>query len=303
MRVVAAPAGRPARRSRRARSRPRPGSCGRAPSRPARPAPRARAARGSRARCRSGRTTHTGPGRRSLAASRQYRASNVLCGMKNAEIAAALDELGDLYELDGAVVYRVVAYREAANSIRDSPVSVAQLAPRGPRDRAAQRRQDARGEDPRAARDGRHPGGRRSCARSSRASWCASRSIPGLGPKTARKIHDELGISTLEELREAAESGAPARRPGPRAEGRAEHRSRRSRSSSEEGPAERLLLSAVLDDRRADRRAPARAPGRRPRRDRRQRAPHDRHLQGPRHHRDRARPGRAHAGVHARWSC
>ena len=41
--------------------------------------------------------------------------------MTNAEIAAALDELADLYELDGAVVYRVVAYRQAARSIRDSP--------------------------------------------------------------------------------------------------------------------------------------------------------------------------------------
>ena len=32
----------------------------------------------------------------------------------NAEIAAALDELGDLYELDGAIIHRVVAYRNAA---------------------------------------------------------------------------------------------------------------------------------------------------------------------------------------------
>src|SRR5206468_11497260 len=31
--------------------------------------------------------------------------------------------------------------------------------------------------------------------------------IPGLGPKTVRKIHDELGIATLDELREAAEGG------------------------------------------------------------------------------------------------
>src|SRR5918992_1329003 len=34
----------------------------------------------------------------------------------NAEIAAAFDELGDLYELDGAVSYRVVAYRTAAKA-------------------------------------------------------------------------------------------------------------------------------------------------------------------------------------------
>jgi DNA polymerase (family 10) len=51
--------------------------------------------------------------------------------MTNAEIAAALDELGDLYELDGAVVYRVAAYREAAQSIRNSAVSVEQLAREG----------------------------------------------------------------------------------------------------------------------------------------------------------------------------
>ena len=51
--------------------------------------------------------------------------------MKNAEIAAHFDELGDLYELDGAVVYRVVAYRNAAKAIREAPVSVEQLAREG----------------------------------------------------------------------------------------------------------------------------------------------------------------------------
>ena len=38
----------------------------------------------------------------------------------NAQIAAALDELGDLYELDGAVSYRVIAYRNAAKAVRES---------------------------------------------------------------------------------------------------------------------------------------------------------------------------------------
>ena len=41
--------------------------------------------------------------------------------VNNAEIAAALDELADLNELDGAVVYRVVAYRQAARAVRESP--------------------------------------------------------------------------------------------------------------------------------------------------------------------------------------
>ena len=51
--------------------------------------------------------------------------------MTNAEIAAALDELGVLYELDGAVKYRVLAYSTAAQAIRESPVSVADLAAAG----------------------------------------------------------------------------------------------------------------------------------------------------------------------------
>jgi DNA polymerase/3'-5' exonuclease PolX len=49
----------------------------------------------------------------------------------NAEIAAALEELGVLYELDGAVKYRVLAYSTAASAIRESPVSVAELAAQG----------------------------------------------------------------------------------------------------------------------------------------------------------------------------
>src|SRR5919108_2266841 len=51
--------------------------------------------------------------------------------MTNAEIAAALSELGTLYELDGAVRYRVNAYKEAARVIRQSPVSVEELAREG----------------------------------------------------------------------------------------------------------------------------------------------------------------------------
>ena len=51
--------------------------------------------------------------------------------MRNAEIADAFEELGDLYELDGAVVYRVLAYRNAAKAIRDSAASVEDMAREG----------------------------------------------------------------------------------------------------------------------------------------------------------------------------
>ena len=39
----------------------------------------------------------------------------------NAEIAAAFEELADLYELDGAVQYRVIAYRNAAQPCATPP--------------------------------------------------------------------------------------------------------------------------------------------------------------------------------------
>ena len=51
--------------------------------------------------------------------------------ISNSAIADALDELGDLYELDGAVIHRVLAYRTAAKVVRDAPVSVAALTREG----------------------------------------------------------------------------------------------------------------------------------------------------------------------------
>jgi DNA polymerase (family X) len=123
--------------------------------------------------------------------------------VNNAEIAAALDELADLNELDGAVVYRVVAYRQAARSVRESPVSIAQLAEQG---RLTKLKGIGKtieekigvlletGEIPAAAKlKSKFPPGLVELTR-----------LPGLGPKTARKIFEETGIATVDELREAA---------------------------------------------------------------------------------------------------
>ncbi len=49
----------------------------------------------------------------------------------NARIAEALDELGRLYKLDGAIVHRVRAYSRAAKAVREAQVSVAALAREG----------------------------------------------------------------------------------------------------------------------------------------------------------------------------
>ena len=51
--------------------------------------------------------------------------------MRNAEVALHFDELADLYELDGAVSYRVIAYRNAAKSIREANASVEEMTKAG----------------------------------------------------------------------------------------------------------------------------------------------------------------------------
>src|SRR5262245_51925048 len=66
-----------------------------------------------------------------LAAAGRLSPGNQLSGMRNAEIAAALRQLGVLYELDGPDRFRVQAYREAARTVAESPVSIEQLAEEG----------------------------------------------------------------------------------------------------------------------------------------------------------------------------
>src|ERR1700709_686699 len=124
--------------------------------------------------------------------------------MTNGDIAAALEELGVLYELDGAVPSRVLAYSTAGKAIRESPVSVEELARAG---RATEipgvgktlaEKIDAlldTGETPAAAE------GNAGCP----LTLVEVTRVPGIGPKTARLLWDELQISSLEELKQAAE--------------------------------------------------------------------------------------------------
>jgi DNA polymerase (family 10) len=126
--------------------------------------------------------------------------------VRNAEIADAMAELAELNELDGAIVHRVVAYRNAAKAIREAGVSVAELARAG---RAAEIPGIGKtlAEKITALLDtGTIPAAEKLKAKFPRGLVEVTR-IPGLGPKRARKLHDELGVGSLDELRVAAESG------------------------------------------------------------------------------------------------
>jgi DNA polymerase (family 10) len=126
--------------------------------------------------------------------------------LTNAAIAQAFDELGDLYELDGADQYRVIAYRNAARSVRDAPVSVAELTRQGKATTlpGIGKTLDTKlkalveeGEMPQSVKlRSKFPPG-----------VIQIMHLPGFGPKKARRLYEELGIDSLQALGTAAEAG------------------------------------------------------------------------------------------------
>jgi DNA polymerase (family 10) len=52
-------------------------------------------------------------------------------GVSNAEVAAVLDEVGDILEAQGAQPYRALAYHRAASTVRELPSSIADLVETG----------------------------------------------------------------------------------------------------------------------------------------------------------------------------
>ncbi|HEX6020537.1 MAG TPA: DNA polymerase/3'-5' exonuclease PolX [Solirubrobacter sp.] len=163
----------------------------------------------------------------------------------NAEIAAAFEELADLYELDGAVSYRVIAYRTAAKTVRDAPVSVMAMTREGTVTslpgigktlEEKLKALDETGDIPSAVKlRAKFPPG-----------LIAVMYLPGFGPKRARLLYDELGIDSLEALRAAAEKGEIRKLRGFGA--KVEENLLRTLADHEDGggPAPRFLLSRAL---------------------------------------------------------
>jgi DNA polymerase (family 10) len=123
--------------------------------------------------------------------------------LANAAIADALEELGDLYELDGAVVHRVLAYRRAAQTLRESAVSVAALTRAGRITELPGIGETLQEKILALLDTGTIPAAERLRAKFP-AGLIAITRLPGLGPKRARLLHDELGIDSPKALRDAA---------------------------------------------------------------------------------------------------
>jgi DNA polymerase (family 10) len=122
----------------------------------------------------------------------------------NLEIAAVFDELADLYELDGAVVHRVLAYRGAAKSARDATVSIAGMTRQGRVTELPGIGKTLEEKLVALLDTGTIPAVEKLRAKYPPGLLDLKR-LPGLGPKRARRLFDELGIESPEMLRAAAE--------------------------------------------------------------------------------------------------
>ena len=133
----------------------------------------------------------------------------------NDDVAHVLERVAELLAAQGADRYRVRAYRDAANRVREADVSIAKIAV----------------TEPLSALE-RLPGIGVSIGMSIREYAASGRlgilerlegqvspedlfaSVPGIGEELAHRIHAQLGVETLEELELAAHNGQLERVPG-----------------------------------------------------------------------------------------
>jgi DNA polymerase (family 10) len=126
--------------------------------------------------------------------------------LSNAQIAERFDLLADLLELDGAEIYRTLAYRRAAKTLRETPESVARLSEQGRltelpnvgrtiADKVGELRETGSIAALEKLKAKTPPG------------IVPLMRVPGIGPKTAKRVFAELGITTFEEAMEAARAG------------------------------------------------------------------------------------------------
>jgi DNA polymerase (family 10) len=123
---------------------------------------------------------------------------------KNAEVVEQLELLADLLELEGQEAFRVLAYRRAALRVRESGGSIAQLALDG----KAKELQGIGKTIEEKIIQIVEQGEIEALAKRRKLippDVVAFMRLPGLGPKTARRIWQELGVSTLADLKAAAE--------------------------------------------------------------------------------------------------
>jgi DNA polymerase (family X) len=123
---------------------------------------------------------------------------------RNVDLAEQLELLADLLELEGEASFRVLAYRRAASRIRETAGSVAELAVAGKAKELQGIGKTIEEKIVQVVEDGEMHAltKRKKIIPPEVVSFMR---LPGLGPKTAARIWRELNVTTIDELKHAAE--------------------------------------------------------------------------------------------------
>ena len=127
--------------------------------------------------------------------------------VQNAEIASMFDQAAELLEIEGENQFRVRAYRRAARVIEGMPQSVKSLLSAG-RDLSELPGigKDLAGKIAEIVETGHFPL-LDSLKRKLPGELGEIATLPGLGPKRVKVLHDKLKVSTLDDLRRAVRTG------------------------------------------------------------------------------------------------
>jgi len=127
--------------------------------------------------------------------------------VQNAEVAAMFDQAAELLEIEGESQYRVRAYRRAARVIEGLPQSVKSLLSAG-RDLSELPGigKDLAGKIAEIVETGHFPL-LDSLKRKLPGELGEIATLPGLGPKRVKVLHDKLKVSTLDDLRRIVRTG------------------------------------------------------------------------------------------------
>ena len=125
---------------------------------------------------------------------------------RNGELADQLDLLADLSEILEEESFKVVAYRRAAGRIRESPLPIAELALDGRAKELPGIGKTIENKVVEVVEDGEMHAlsKRRGLVPAGVVEFLR---LPGVGPKTAARIWTQLGITSLDGLKSAAEEG------------------------------------------------------------------------------------------------
>jgi DNA polymerase (family 10) len=126
--------------------------------------------------------------------------------LTNGDLARIFHQIGDMLELKGELVFKTVAYHRAADAIGRSPMDVVSAYRSGTRPRIQGVGQAISDKIQELATTG-HMAFYEKLRAEVPPSLVELLRIQGLGPKTVRQLHQDLGIETVADLRRAAESG------------------------------------------------------------------------------------------------